>query len=217
VRLRLLAAGGALGALLALSAAAPSQAATCDGTIRATTGNFSYEVVTIRGVTCRRAKQVATAYERGGTAPNPWQCFLARQSDAPRLFSCGWGASSGDVRSWPHAFEARRARPRTRIVRTRVSVDGTFVRARVRICGRRGRARFRFRETASPPGSNQPVFASALRTTTRAHPSRCRTHRFRWRFLDKFAGAARYRVAVRAKTTGRRWSRVAVRFRDTFD
>jgi hypothetical protein len=207
----------ALGTLGALSAAAPSQAATCDGAIRAATGNFSYEVVTIRGVTCRRAKQVAAAYERGGTAPSPWMCFLARQSDAPRLFSCGWGASSGDVRTWPHAFEARRARPRTRITRLRVTVDGTYTRVRIRICGRRGSARFRFRETASPPGRNRPLFARSLRRRTRPQSSRCRTHRFRWRFDNRFAGAARYRVAARAKTTGRRWSRVVARRMDTFD
>jgi hypothetical protein len=216
VRLRLLVAAG-LAIAATLSAAAPSQAATCDGAIRGSTGNFSYEVVTIRGVTCRRAKQVAAAYERGGTAPSPWQCFLARQTDAPRLFSCGWGASSGDVRTWPHAFEARTARPRTRITRMRVEVDGTFVRTRIRVCGRRGRVRFRFRETASPPGQNRPVSARTLRRRTRSQSSRCQTHRFRWRFLSRFAGAARYRVAARAKTTGRRWSRVEARFMDTFD
>jgi hypothetical protein len=91
------------------------------------------------------------------------------------------------------------------------------VAVRVRLCGRRGRAVFRITETSSPPGRNSPVFARGRRERRRAQERRCQTHRFSWNLAERFFGASRYRVAVRARTSRTGWSRVAVRHVDTYD
>jgi endonuclease YncB( thermonuclease family) len=71
-------------------------------------------VVAIRGVRCRRARRVARIYDHEGRSPGRWRCFLAH-SDRPRLFSCGYPPTRGDIRRARHAFEAigtrRRAHP----------------------------------------------------------------------------------------------------------
>jgi hypothetical protein len=91
------------------------------------------------------------------------------------------------------------------------------VAVRVRLCGRRGRAVFRITETSSPPGRNRPVFARSRRERRRAQRRRCQTSRFSWVLADRFFGVARYRVAVRARTSRTGWSRVAARRVDTYD
>ena len=63
------------------------------------------KVYAIRGTTCPRALAVGRRYDNQGLQTAPWRCFLARQ-DLPRLFSCGWGGSRGDVRKFPHALVA---------------------------------------------------------------------------------------------------------------
>lgn len=59
----------------------------------------------IRGVSCKKAKKVARAYDHKGRSIGRWECFLAH-SDGRRLFSCGRGKGSGDVRNRRHALEA---------------------------------------------------------------------------------------------------------------
>jgi hypothetical protein len=100
-----------LGALLLVAApaqadeASPSARRNC-GTI-ASTSIYPYaRVYVLRGtVTCRGARSLARRYDRYGTTPRHWRCALAHD-DLPRLFSCGSGGRSGDLRRWPRALEA---------------------------------------------------------------------------------------------------------------
>ena len=106
----------ALATLLALIAVAPAAQAGSSGdagaskrrscgTISSTSVYRYARVVAIRGVKCRTARRVAKAYDARGQLPGSWRCGLAH-SDRPRLFSCGAGGSSGDLRKFPRALEA---------------------------------------------------------------------------------------------------------------
>jgi hypothetical protein len=97
--------------LVALAAAGAAQAGgeasarrSC-GTIESTSVYPYARVVAIRGVTCRTARRVAKRYDSTGRAPRGWRCALAH-NDRPRLFSCGSGRGSGDLRRRPRALEA---------------------------------------------------------------------------------------------------------------
>lgn len=103
------AAGFVAAALLAPSAAAAedgtaSQRRSC-GTIPSTSIYTYARVVAIRGVRCRIARRVAKAYDERGRMLGSWRCGLAH-NDLPRLFSCGAGGGSGDLRKRRRALEA---------------------------------------------------------------------------------------------------------------
>ena len=87
-----------------LGSTAESARRSC-GTISSTSVYDRARVVAIRGVTCRRARRVARAFDHRGVERGRWQCALAH-GDRPRLFSCGWPASGGDLRDSPHALTA---------------------------------------------------------------------------------------------------------------
>lgn len=97
--------------LLALAlCSAPANAARDCGTIRFAGTKTTIHV--LRGVTCRRAKAVARAFDRQGTGgpvrgQDGWGCALARQSDSyhgrPVGFSCG-RPTRGDLRKAPHSL-----------------------------------------------------------------------------------------------------------------
>jgi hypothetical protein len=73
------------------------------GTYRSTSIYDKGRVFAIRGVKCRKARKVAKKYDHESTAPGPWKCALAH-GKGKALFSCGYGASSGNIRDWPHAL-----------------------------------------------------------------------------------------------------------------
>ena len=75
------------------------------GTVKSTSAYPYARVIAIRGVSCRRAREVAKAYDSRGRDPRGWRCALAH-GDRPRLFSCGSGAGSGDLRNRARALEA---------------------------------------------------------------------------------------------------------------
>jgi hypothetical protein len=75
------------------------------GTYSSTSLYRRARVYAIRGVRCSRALDVARAYDREGDAPGRWRCGLAHD-DLPRLFSCGYPATRGDLRRARHALEA---------------------------------------------------------------------------------------------------------------
>ncbi len=110
---RLLFLSVALGLTLALagSSAAQGPDATASkrrscGTITTTSIYQRAKVIAIRRVSCRRARQVALAYDRDQRLLGRWRCGLAH-SDLPRLFSCGAGPPSvGDLRERRYALEA---------------------------------------------------------------------------------------------------------------
>ena len=79
-----------------------------------------------------------------------------------------------------------------------------------RVCGGPGTALLRFTQASSPSGgtarwTRAPTWRAQLR-----HRAGCETHRIS-RLLDGFPGGRRYRVTLRARTTGRSWSRPVVR------
>lgn len=104
--------------------------------------------------------------------------------------------------------------PAARVTRLGVTVvarrASTAVTIRARICGRRGVAVLLLREHAMRVGTTA---ASGQRRVERGHDKRCQTHRVHWRTAERFDGGSRYRVGVRARTTGRIWSRGLMRAR----
>ena len=118
------------------------------------------------------------------------------------------------------------APPRTRIVAMGLKLRGNgppgpnytvTVIVRVRVCGRPGSVRLNITEKSSPPGRNRPVLEKNKRVRVREHGERCQTHRVTWRLGDRFFGVSRYRVGVRARTSGRGWSAPEARHIDTYD
>ncbi|MDQ4048547.1 MAG: hypothetical protein M3131_04075 [Actinomycetota bacterium] len=101
--------------LLALLPADPVQAGSPSataaerrscGTIPTTSIYRRARVIAIRRVSCRRARQVAYAYDRHQRFLGRWRCGLAH-GDRPRLFSCGAGPPrTGDLRRRRYALEA---------------------------------------------------------------------------------------------------------------
>jgi hypothetical protein len=83
---------------------------------------------------------------------------------------------------------------------------------RVRVCGAPGMALVRVTLRTSPPGRNAPAWVRGSWQDERRQDKPCQTHRIGSPMASSAIG--RHRVAVRARTTGRRWSRQAVR---TFD
>lgn len=104
-----------------------------------TIGNVS---VAAHGTSCRTARRVARTYDRGDFPASPWRCGLARQSDAPVLFSCGYGGTggTGGLRDMPHSLIASRADAETRY---RGSVGGFGETRRDRAQGQYHGLRFR--------------------------------------------------------------------------
>jgi hypothetical protein len=92
---------------IALLAPEGAEAKRNCGTLNGKVAGYKAKVIAIRGVKCKRAKQVARRYARKFRAPGQWECFVARAGTG-RLFSCGYGGRSGDVRKWPHALEVRK-------------------------------------------------------------------------------------------------------------
>ena len=82
---------------------------------------------------------------------------------------------------------------------------------RVRVCGAPGIALLRFTQRVSPPGRNVPVWTRSRWQDELRQRKRCQTHR-----IDAPVASAggRRRIEVRARTSGRRWSRTAVRVVD---
>ena len=105
-----LAAAFVLAAVLALPAGAQGGGATAAarhycGKIASTSVYPYARVYSLRRVSCRTARKVARRYDKYGTTYPRWACALAH-GDRPRLFSCGRGGKSGDLRKWPYALEA---------------------------------------------------------------------------------------------------------------
>jgi len=75
------------------------------GTVSSTSVYRYARVIAIRRVSCRTARRVAKSYDASGRMLGHWRCGLAH-NDRPRLFSCGSGASRGDLRKFPRALEA---------------------------------------------------------------------------------------------------------------
>jgi hypothetical protein len=84
---------------------------------------------------------------------------------------------------------------------------------RARVCGRPGTALLRFAQSTSPAGRERPVGVATTWQDELRQQSACQAHRV-VRILTGYPGGRRYRLLLRARTTGRTWSRTAVRFVD---
>lgn len=80
---------------------------------------------------------------------------------------------------------------------------------RVRVCGARGMAMVRVTQRTSPPGRDTPAWVRGSWQDERRQDARCQIHRISSPLGISAIG--RHRFTVRARTTGRRWSRQAVR------
>ena len=140
---------------------------------------------------------------------------------ASRLALCAVLIAS--LAAMPAAAEAKPAR--TRITSMKMKLRGSkshvhytvTVAVRLRVCGAPGSVAFRVTETLSPPRHNHPVWAEAHRTLSRGQSAGCDSHRFTFKLADKFFGYGRYRVAVRAKTSGRGYSHIRARHEDNLE
>jgi hypothetical protein len=106
--------GLAAGLALLVAVVAVSASASADtagrrhgcGTISSTSIYARAKVIALRGVGCRKARNVAKRFDHtGDLAIGHWRCALAH-SDLPNLFSCGWPAT-GNLRQAEHALLAR--------------------------------------------------------------------------------------------------------------
>jgi hypothetical protein len=92
--------------------------------------------------------------------------------------------------------------------------DGAVL-IRVRVCGQPGIALVRLSLTSSPAGHDVPVGVRVHREVKLRHTGACRTHRVEHP-LEAYPAGRRYRVMVRARTTGRRWSGSVTRQFDAY-
>jgi hypothetical protein len=83
---------------------------------------------------------------------------------------------------------------------------------RVRVCGALGMALLRVTQRTSPTGRDAPAWVRAGWQDERRQDERCQIHRV----SSPVGGSAigRHRITVRARTTGRRWSRTSMRVID---
>jgi len=144
--------------------------------------------------------------------------------DAPpaQFRSTGGGPfTSGDFTLADAREKLPESAPAARLVAMRLSLrprrilgraDGSL-RVRARICGLSGMALLRFVQSSSPAGRNRPVGVRTSWQDELRHRSSCQTHRVTLP-LTRFPAGRRYRVALRARTTGRRWSRTVMRHVD---
>ena len=86
---------------------------------------------------------------------------------------------------------------------------GNAVSLRVRVCGAPGIARLHFTQRVSATGRSAPVWTRTSWQDERRQDRRCAVHRL----ISPLAGsgAGRQLITVRARTTGRRWSRPVVK------
>ena len=143
----------------------------------------------------------------------PTTCPAPGDPPPQEMSSTGGGPFiSGDLTVFDAPDGPPEPPPAARITRLGVTAvarhASTVVTIRARVCGRRGFAVLLVRERAMRVGTTS---ATGQRRLERRHDRRCQTHRVNWRTADRFDGGSRYRVGVRARTTGRTWSRGLMR------
>jgi hypothetical protein len=94
-----------------------------------------------------------------------------------------------------------------------IGVSNVWLRLRVRICGLPGMALVRVTQSSSPVGRDRPVDVLTRWHDELPHRGGCATHLIE-RPLTAFPGGRRHTLSLRARTTGRKWSRPVVRHVD---
>jgi hypothetical protein len=142
----------------------------------------------------------------------PRTCPAPGEPPPPELSHTGGGPFlRGDLTVFDAPDGSPGPPPPARVTDIGVSVAAsharTVVRIRARVCGRRGYAVLLLRERGARVGTTA---AAGERRLERPQHRRCEVHRVKWR-AGPVDGASRYRVGVRARTTGRIWSRGVMR------
>jgi hypothetical protein len=142
----------------------------------------------------------------------PTTCPAPGDPPPPELSHTGGGPFlRGDLTVFDAPDGSPGPPPAAHITRLGVAVTAsrarTVVTIRARVCGRRGVAVLLLRERGARVGTTA---AAHERRLERRQNRRCQMHRVHWR-AARVDGVSRYRVAVRARTTGRVWSRGVVR------
>lgn len=157
-----------------------------------------------------------------GRLPSPPRhCPSPGDAPPPEMSPTGGGPfTSGDITVVDATERLPSGAPRARVALLSVGpgrggplLTGSGLNVRVRVCGAAGIALLRFTEASSPSGRNSPVWTRTSWQDEHRQGRRCAVHRVSSPRAS--SGAGRHRVTVRARTTGRRWSRPAVRVRDS--
>jgi hypothetical protein len=152
----------------------------------------------------------------------PVNCPSPGDSPPPGFDSTGGGPfTSGDFTLVDARERLPKGTPPARITRMKLGLRPGRLAGRsrgslkisARVCGAPGMALLRLRQASSPGGRDRPVDSSTSWRDQLRHGGGCEIHRIS-RLLDGFPGGRRYRVALTARTTGRRWSRTVVRYVD---
>jgi hypothetical protein len=167
----------------------------------------------------RHGRPVDVTVYSGYLPKPPVDCPAPGDPPPPRFVSTGGGPfTKGDFTLVDAKERLARGTPAASIERMRLGLrprrlagryDGTLA-VRVRVCGLPGTALLRFTQTSSPFGHDRPVGVRTSWETQVRHDAGCETHLVSWR-LSPFPGGRRYRVALRARTSGRAWSSPVLR------
>jgi hypothetical protein len=127
------------------------------------------------------------------------------------LWSTGGGPlTSGDITVVDADEQLPDAAPPALVPDLSVKLRRRALALSARVCGRPGIALLRFSVRSSVPGRARPVARSGWRDELR-QGARCQMHRATWPLSGRPGAVREYRVTFRARTTARRWSRVAER------
>jgi hypothetical protein len=145
----------------------------------------------------------------------PVNCPSPGDPPPSRLRPTGGGPFlSGDFTLVNVAERLPDSAPAARIASLRVTARPAGIMVRARICGQAGIARLRVTERSSPPGREDPLWERTVSNHERRQDGACHTHRLRGPLGARSSGPLRYRLTLRARTTGRRWSAAVSRQAD---
>jgi hypothetical protein len=170
----------------------------------------------------RNGRPVDVTVYSGFLPRPPVNCPSPGDPPPRRFISTGGGPfTSGDFTLVDARERLPAGTPAARLVRMNVMLHPRRLAGRVvgalvvsaRVCGLRGTALLRFVQTASPVGRDRPAGVVTRWQDELRHASGCQKHRV-IRILEGYPGGRRYRLALRARTSGRTWSRIATRFVD---
>jgi hypothetical protein len=144
----------------------------------------------------------------------PLDCPSPGDPPPPRMFATGGGPfTRGDFTLVDVRERLPAGAAKARVTALRVGGTRTGLRLRVRLCGTPGMALLRFTLASSPFGRERPVGERSYWGDELRQTAACVTHVVQ-RPLGRDPGGRRYRLTVRARTTGERWSEPVVRRAD---
>jgi hypothetical protein len=162
----------------------------------------------------RKGRPVDLTVYSGILPRPPLNCPSPGDPPPPRMSSTGGGPfTRGDFTLVDARERLPGGAPRARVTALRATGWHAGLTLRVRLCGAPGMALLRFSLASSPFEHNRPVGERASWGDELRQTASCSVHRIR-RPLGGSPGGRRYRVTVRARTTGQRWSTRVVRLAD---